>query len=381
MISVLEADRARLSYLEAQIILLEMSLSALRSEKMEVQERLDSYKYPVLTLPSEMVSEIFVAFLPEYPRCPPLRGALSPTLLTQICREWREIALATPSLWRAIRLFLPDRDRKASTRQFEMSDVWLARSRCSPLSFRLHENGMHVETFRTLAPHCARVEYLDLRLYRSRSSIEGPMPLLRHLKIHLDDTPGRDVFICHEAPLLRTAILIDRASAHVVLPWSQLTSLTLKGEFPEECDTVLRWTPNLVHCELWFAYDAENGGTFPELPLLQLESLTINHWEDDEPTTGFLGVFIAPALRFLRISEESLGPDPIDTMRAFISKSGCRLQELDITGQISVHKDVAEYRRAFPAIPKLSLHGWYASGEESDEEEVSESDNLEIEDT
>ncbi|KAJ7633374.1 hypothetical protein DFH06DRAFT_1437942 [Mycena polygramma] len=376
MISVLEADRARLSYLEAQIVLLEMSLSALRSEKMEVQERLDSYKYPVLTLPSEMVSEIFVAFLPAYPRCPPLRGTSSPTLLTQICREWREIALATPALWRAIRLSLPGiEDRKTSNDQFEMSEVWLARSRFSPLSFRIHETGMQMETFRTLAPHCARVEHLDLRLYRSRSSIEGPMPLL-----HLDYTPARDVFVCPEAPLLRTAVLNERASAHVALPWSQLTSLTVKGAFPEECETILRRTPNLVHCELWFAYDAENG-TFPELPLLRLESLIMNHWEDDEPTTGFLGVFIAPALHFLQISEESLGPNPIDTLRAFIPKSGCRLQELDITGQISVHKDVAEYRRAFPAIPKLSLHGWYASGEESDEEEVSESDNLEIEDS
>ncbi|KAJ6451671.1 hypothetical protein C8R47DRAFT_1329670 [Mycena vitilis] len=379
MTSVLEADRALLSYLEAQIIELELSLSALRSEQMEVQERLDSYKYPVLTLPGEMVSEIFVAFLTDYPRCPPLIGRISPTLLTQICREWQEIALATPALWRAIPLSLPGvEDRKASKHQFKMSEVWLARSRFS-LSFRIHETGVQRERFRTLAPHCARVEHLDLRLYRSRSSIEGPMPLLRHLKIHTDFSPARDVFVCHEAPLLRTAILI-MASAHVVLPWSQLTSLTLKGEFPEQCDLVLRRTPNLVHCELWFAYDAENG-TFPELPLLRLESLIMNHWEDDEPTTGFLGVFVAPALRFLHISEESLGPNPIDTLRAFISKSGCRLQELDVTGEISVHRDLAGYRRAFPTIPKLSLHGWYASGEESDGEEVSDSDELEIEDS
>ncbi|KAJ6504128.1 hypothetical protein C8R47DRAFT_1247934 [Mycena vitilis] len=35
------------------------------------------------------------------PTCPPLTGTLSPTLLTIICRQWREIALALPALWRA----------------------------------------------------------------------------------------------------------------------------------------------------------------------------------------------------------------------------------------------------------------------------------------
>ncbi|KAJ6560151.1 hypothetical protein B0H19DRAFT_945240, partial [Mycena capillaripes] len=69
---------------------------------MAVQERLNSFKYPVLTLPAEIISEIFVHFLPIYPSCPPLTGFLSPTLLTQICRKWRHIALTTPALWRAI---------------------------------------------------------------------------------------------------------------------------------------------------------------------------------------------------------------------------------------------------------------------------------------
>ncbi|KAJ7020267.1 hypothetical protein C8F04DRAFT_909373, partial [Mycena alexandri] len=69
-----------------------------------VQEELDSYKYPVLTLPTEIICEIFIHFLPVYPECPPPAGILSPTNLTQICRQWRDIALAIPTLWRAMRL-------------------------------------------------------------------------------------------------------------------------------------------------------------------------------------------------------------------------------------------------------------------------------------
>ncbi|KAJ7728040.1 hypothetical protein B0H14DRAFT_2237452, partial [Mycena olivaceomarginata] len=85
--------------LDAQIRDLERSLSVLRSDKVLVQEILDSYKYPVLTLPTEMVGEFFIHFLPIYPTCPPLTGVLSPIILTQICRGWREIALASPALW------------------------------------------------------------------------------------------------------------------------------------------------------------------------------------------------------------------------------------------------------------------------------------------
>ncbi|KAJ7932065.1 hypothetical protein B0H13DRAFT_809491, partial [Mycena leptocephala] len=99
MLAHLEADRARITDLEAQILHLEHSLRALRIEKSQAQRRLDSYTYPVLTLPNEIVSEIFMRFLPTYPRFPPFTGILSPTILTQICRKWREIALGTPALW------------------------------------------------------------------------------------------------------------------------------------------------------------------------------------------------------------------------------------------------------------------------------------------
>ncbi|KAF7366413.1 F-box domain-containing protein [Mycena sanguinolenta] len=102
MLGHLEADRARVAELEARILDLECSIAELRAEKAIAQERLNSYKYQVLTLPDEIISEIFVHFLPSYPICPPLVGPLSPISLTHICRKWRARALATPVLWRAI---------------------------------------------------------------------------------------------------------------------------------------------------------------------------------------------------------------------------------------------------------------------------------------
>ncbi|KAJ7903837.1 hypothetical protein B0H13DRAFT_751030 [Mycena leptocephala] len=148
MITTLDADRTRLVEIETQILDLEHehspgrsssenprdlepSLAALRTEKTEVQERLDSYIYPVLSLPNETVSDIFIHFVPPYPQCPPLTGILSPTTLTQICRQWREVALATPELWRAIGL---SSRRIPSQIQHDIADTWLSRSGFCPLA-------------------------------------------------------------------------------------------------------------------------------------------------------------------------------------------------------------------------------------------------------
>ncbi|KAF8151930.1 hypothetical protein K438DRAFT_379197 [Mycena galopus ATCC 62051] len=79
------ADRARVADLDTEILLLEQALSAMRIQKDQAQRRLDSYKYSVLTLPNEIISEILVHFLPIHPQY--FAGLDSPILLTQICRE------------------------------------------------------------------------------------------------------------------------------------------------------------------------------------------------------------------------------------------------------------------------------------------------------
>ncbi|KAJ7734749.1 hypothetical protein DFH07DRAFT_689007, partial [Mycena maculata] len=61
--------------------------------------RLDAYKDPVLTLPNEIVSEIFVHLIPRSPKCPKITGFQSPIFLGRICRKWREIAFSAPTLW------------------------------------------------------------------------------------------------------------------------------------------------------------------------------------------------------------------------------------------------------------------------------------------
>ncbi|KAJ7359598.1 hypothetical protein DFH08DRAFT_846502 [Mycena albidolilacea] len=355
MIDALAADRARIVNLNAQIQDLECSLrslSALQSERALVQERLDSYKYPVLTLPEEIVCEIFIHFLPVYPSSPPLTGPHSPILLTHICGEWRRIALAFPALWRAIEI-------SSDNPSWLLPSVVLGRSGFCPLSIRVddlyRELGNLGSVLAAILLHRARWEYLSLRLIRDRSDypdIGGPMPLLRHLDLEFESDTDVHVPSFAEAPLLRTAILNDSASRGIILPWAQLTSLTLKIMYLYECVPFLQQAANLTHCELEILHDF-NETSVADIVLPSLQSLTLNDPHPVVHRVDHLQSFFVPALCSLEISECFLGRDPIDSLASFIAKSGCKLQRVDIVDRYAVSRH--SYRTKFPAIRVFSM--------------------------
>ncbi|KAJ6468678.1 hypothetical protein C8R47DRAFT_1151326 [Mycena vitilis] len=352
MLAELEADRLRVAELQTRILSLERRVSELRLEQLKVQERLDSYKYPVWTVPPEIISEIFMRTLPPYPRAPPLIGPSSPTTLTQICRQWRELALDLSPLWSVVHL-----GDSASGLGWakHMVRLWLERSRCCPLDIRLGPNTNRVDDALVLS-HRARWECLELHRKELDPDIfAGPMPLLRRVKIQFDERP-RESFSLHDVPLLRSAVLDYMAASQVVLPWTQLTSLTLLEIYPDECVPILLKTPNLVHCELRLLFDGPQDLDGRDIPLPYLESLVFID-RGQYPATDFLSTFIVPALRALTIPEAFLKPNPIGMLSAFISRSACRLQELNLRTGRAASVSANSYREAFPSLWQLSLDG------------------------
>ncbi|KAJ6474399.1 hypothetical protein C8R47DRAFT_708622 [Mycena vitilis] len=340
MLACLEADRVRVAELGAQIMELEHSLAVLQTEKASAQERLASYRYPILTLPNELTSEILIHFMPVYPLCPPLKGLLSPTLLSQICRRWREVALGTPALWKALSLV----DKAESLeKKDQILHLWLSRSRSCPLSVAFdHERGDASEAVVAVASHRQRWEHAALYISPSHIPIVvGAMPLLRHLDLEIDTSPG--TFTLSEL-LLRTVILNDNAALSIVLPWVQLTSLTLPAVFPSECTPVLQRTPNLIYCNLGLAYDAGDARRQPDITLPHLESFVL---EGSVSVDRYLETFITPALTSLTIWDSFLRVDAIADFKSFITKSACSLQKVFI---MKADLPKATYRNAFPSI-------------------------------
>ncbi|KAJ7183640.1 hypothetical protein C8R46DRAFT_1067532 [Mycena filopes] len=348
--STLEAERTHAANLDVQIQTLLRSVSSLLEQRRLVQERLDTYKYPVLTLPTEIICEIFTQLMPVYPACPPLDGVLSAANLTQICRTWRDVALATPALWRAVHMpFRPD------TPFAHKLDLWLNKS-SSPLSLEIEESSRSLHrTFAFSSGQCARWEYLKLRLAYGHLVTFDSLPLLGHLDVAFREARPSQLISFPAAPLLRSAVLNDRAARTLLLPWAQLTSLTLLNLFPDECVPVLQQTPNLTHCKLSLVGRMQPSSLWPDVTLSRLESLTLDLFTKPFRIAGYLETLIAPALRELQI-EEQLLPDPIVSLASFIPKSGCPLREIGVLGTRTVSQDA--YRRTFPLIG-FSFDGRY----------------------
>ncbi|KAF7366412.1 F-box domain-containing protein [Mycena sanguinolenta] len=327
MLGHLEADRARVAELEAWILDLERSIAELRVEKAIAQERLDSYKYPVLTLPNEIISEIFVHTLPRYPICPPLAGALSPTSLIQICRKWRAVALATPTLWRAIefRYYFDYESYTPAWRcpTFQIGDAWLGRSGSCPLSMSIDTVGVECALLSAIVPHRARWEHLKLSIEDAKSLprlFDGPAPLLRHLDLSLSCYQQFE-FHAVDLPQLRSVMIrfFHEHWAHAVkirLPWAQLTSLVLWAVPSSMMVSILHQAPSLVHCVLGFPPKRELssfGGehiTLPCLETLVLETLIL----ETQPLVAredFLLNLSVPALRRLEFNDGTLGSNPV----------------------------------------------------------------------
>ncbi|KAJ7186435.1 hypothetical protein C8R46DRAFT_275314 [Mycena filopes] len=332
------------------------SIQDLRAEE-QIKKRLRSTYYPVLTLPNELVSEIFIHFLPPYPLCPPLCGILSPTVLTHICRHWREIAISTPRLWRAMSF--------EGRHQTRMAKLWLERSGQSPLSIQTDEFDGDAcidddEILEAIIPHQARWEYISFHLPPERAplpSMDAPMPILRELELHIASLRGTSYPLAfRDAPRLTSAILWDFDYPTDLLPWSQLTPISLIAKDTRACTEVLRGTPNLVHCELvTFAAWARQPHLGPDIRLPHLESLVLLHFaESSTLADDYILRLTLPALRRLQIPEEYLHLDPVATLASFIAKSGCKLEHLHVTGErlLSSH----EYHKTFPTVPTISFN-------------------------
>jgi hypothetical protein len=123
----------------------------------------------------------------------------------------------------------------------------------------------------------------------------------------------------------------------------------LNGTSVDESIPILKQTPNLVHCELGLFY--ENSGPLPELTLLGLESLALTQLGITSVPV-YLHAIITPALRFFEVPESFLGSNQIDALASSISKSGCELHEVHITGDWSI--GLGAFRVAFPSIPIFS---------------------------
>ncbi|KAJ7700351.1 hypothetical protein B0H17DRAFT_1176763 [Mycena rosella] len=311
------AYRSRITAIENHILELQHTLGALEQEKDLLKDRLDAYTYPVLAVPNEIVSEIFIHFLPIYPRRAPLIGPHSPSLLGQICRKWRDIALSTPALWRAVTLSL---DTTHLEQQLQRLKFFLKRSGSCRLSIEL--------VFKNTA--------------RGAASQELSSPFIQAITAHC-------------APLLSRVHIYFYCDSHLALPWSQLTVLTVELITDRQLVDVLSRAVNLIFLRFGFY-----GGDAAQQPrkdttLPCLETLVVVY-PGTAVSRQWLDALTLPALRRFQVPEIVILPNSIAALVSLVSRSQCNLQELSVTHSRSAIPTQL-YRTALPSVASFIRNG------------------------
>ncbi|KAF7334544.1 F-box domain-containing protein [Mycena venus] len=322
--------------------------------------------YPVLTLPPEIITEIFVAFLPNYPDFPSLRGIFSPLLFCQICQKWRAIALSTPILWRAICVDLTrgDSDRKIAA-DLQQLKTWLKRSGDCPLSLGLTHarkvtHRLVPQFLRAIVAHCQRWEHVDLLIpFEYMDLIRGEMPLLRNLTFGPSNFPhGRARFphLFSSAAQLQSVILTRNFFKSIMtLPWKQLTHLEADCLYEQECVDIFREVPLLVAgifrvCQHPGRSDISLGPAIS--PHDHLRNLILD--ADEEAAipprlSMLLDCLTLPTLCTLQVAGPCI---TLESVAAFITRSQCYLEHLCIAG---TSLSESAYRAALPPFGTFTL--------------------------
>ncbi|KAJ7644563.1 hypothetical protein FB45DRAFT_898208 [Roridomyces roridus] len=321
--------RVRIAQIEQQMHVLENQMSLLRAEKETIEDDLATIVYPILTLPHEITSKIFVHYVDD-------RWRHSPLELRAVCNSWRQVALSTCWLYTRI-----------TSRHVDHLAAWLPLSGDLPLT--LDFNSYYPSSsseFRMLcqllSDYSARWQSLTLTTIHG-----GVMP------VHLPGTFSSLETVYFNSfcwasseavtiPMLHAprlgALQLDcgrlMSQWHTVLPWPQLTKLDVNKGL-EQWWQILPHTPNLEALRITDGF--RNGipeNQFQFMPMIVLPHLRTLEFQFIDCCDMFEHL-TSPALQNLIIPVTS--DWKWDLMEPFVARSRCTIRNVEL--RISQEED------------------------------------------
>ncbi|KAJ6541537.1 hypothetical protein B0H19DRAFT_1035635 [Mycena capillaripes] len=310
------------SHLRSRIAELDALIASLVAERRRLQAESNAIVYPVLSLPPDVTTEIFLRCLPceGNPRPSPTQA---PLLLAQICRQWRQITLHTPALWQCV-LF-------KNEMPVELLHIWLSRSGNHPISLQCQETsraGALIEASLAHSHHWQDIKFtLPLTSLSKLALHHAFLPMLRSIYIdpfQLDHEPATERVIIQDAPLLREAHIPSLPLVKIDLPWPQITVLTLLHHVNfVECISLLRGCQDLVNLTVHTLGPATVD--IAVLTLHSLESLTCNFGDP-----SILDFLTLPRLERLTVTDNGLAQHAV--LGNLIRRSACPLTFFSMSG-------------------------------------------------
>ncbi|KAF8127806.1 hypothetical protein K438DRAFT_1789704 [Mycena galopus ATCC 62051] len=302
-------------------------ISKLLDQRKDLETRLESVVYPVLSLPLEITSSIFVECLPNQNYYLRPSNNSAPLLLMKVCRQWKEIALSTCELWSSLDIIL---DNVEGAELLDISAI-LHRVQCLQMNFPEHE--------------CQR-------LVPSNTAL----PALQFLVTKSSDADLEDLL--KNAPLL-TEFSWTRASEGAFdfrcFASIALTKLTIwsPGFSVTEFIGILQTCPSLsmLTCSIELANVRQHRAPlmFPNLQDLRVFA----GYTPVVPSIHALELLTLPYLSTFAC-ESCLNPDVI---APFLSRSGSACIIRDLTCQMSTNGSVDEWKALgmFPFVETLDM--------------------------
>ncbi|KAJ7094267.1 hypothetical protein C8R44DRAFT_383677 [Mycena epipterygia] len=368
-----------------RIAAIDQEIAQLQTEREKLAA---SLVFPVITLPVEITSEIFICCLPDNSLDPTAFDAAA--VLGHVCHQWRDIALSIPQLWSSWSLAM---DGNTSLSRISSSvQLWLARSQNRPLSIRIHHrdctgpfdvsyaderwweraSGSAHDVLPFILQHHQRWKSIELNMpitfLQPLASLDpnDELPLLEHLALgSFQDDWGSSVnaldllMLFERAPQLRSLHITMEGSHlsgldHVRLPFNQLTSFTGTMFSALECVFLLAQAPALVECVFYIGKRVPISHFISDTELLHLKSLQL--WSTAEKVHPIIVLerLTLPRLKTLVLGREESSLPP--ALEELVARSGCSITHFSCE---SVEpEELAECLEALPTLSTLELRGY-----------------------
>ncbi|KAK7048953.1 F-box domain-containing protein, partial [Favolaschia claudopus] len=313
--------------LSSTIEALELTLRNLLKERSDAQRTLNSFIDPIARLPPELRVDIFLLCMPESGDSKPDPNA-PPMVFLNVCRLWRDIALAIPKLWARLRIdSLPCSDKFGPG---ELCNTWIQRACGIPLSLTLHGKLVVNRTMRDLvSQYSAHLRHLTLKP-KALTALTVTIQFGR--EIEFDESV--------QFPALETLAVLSESTLQLCL---------------DDCIRLLRAAPALVECELGNMHHTDRLRMTDPLIHASLQRLLGG---EDENSALILKHLTLPALRVLCIT--TFDVSTLD-LTAFLTRSSPPLTSLSINCSSRL-PDWAEQITAgcfehIPSLTSLTLAG------------------------
>ncbi|KAJ7693875.1 hypothetical protein B0H17DRAFT_481438 [Mycena rosella] len=334
-------------------------LEDMQAQLEDLKRRLDSIVYPVLTLPPEISSEIFLYCIPSTRPLDVVNIDEAPLLLMRICSAWRQIAVSTPALWSTFKI-----DADYIRPHFsEIVGTWLSRARLCPLSVTITGPLFGIRHFdsllESLRRHSGVMRSLELNMVIGdlTEMATHPMsfPMLQKLAIGFRDGVLSDstcVKMFDYVPMLHELLLHYALPSFITLPWQQLTKFTAEWYSLAECLEALQLMPNIVESRLVGVLLAEDNG----VPLDSISHPKIQYFALVDSNTEILNFLTLPGLQTLEILDFGNGFSGFDSeaFGDFLSRSAPSLRKIVIQSDHAIDLRLISLS-ALPALVDLEI--------------------------